>query len=81
MDGRNYEDFFLQPQDATQRRYEALRTVVVEGESAVDVADRMSISRGTLRNWVSEFRRQFDAGCVSPFFSPRLEAVLWDGLR
>lgn len=39
MDGRNYEDFFLHPQDATQRRYEALRAVCVEGESAADVAD------------------------------------------
>ena len=81
MDGRIYEDFFLQPQDSTQRRYEALRAIIVEGESAVDVADRMSIPQGTLRNRVSEFRRQIDAGCVAPFLSQHLEAARWDRLR
>lgn len=79
MDGRNYEDFFLHPQDATQRRYEALRAVCLEGESAADVADRMGIPQGTLRNWACEFRRLVDAGCAPPFFFRRLAAVRWDG--
>ena len=75
MDGRNYADFFLQTQDATQRRYEALRAVFVEGESTADIADRMSIPRGTLRNWCCEFRKQFDANGVAPFFSKPLVGV------
>ena len=80
MDGRIYEDFFLQPQDATQRRYEALRAIFVEGESAVDVAKRIRIPHGTVRNWSCEFRKQVDAGCIPPFFFPRLAAALLDGL-
>ena len=81
MDGRNCELFFLQPHEATQLRYEALRAVFVEGESAVDVADRMSIPQGTLRNWICEFRGPVQAGDVAPFLFPRLEAVLRDRAR
>ncbi len=68
MDGRAYENFFVQPQDATQRRYEALRSVIVDGEPSVDVAQRMNIPQGTLRNWVCEFCKQIDSGCTPPFF-------------
>ena len=81
MDGQNYADFFLQAQDATQRRYEALRAIFAEGESAADVADRMRIPRGTLRNWCCEFRKQFDASCVAPFFSKPLVGAPQDGAR
>lgn len=68
MGGRIYEDFFVQPQDATQRRYEALRAVIVDGELCVDAAQRMNIPHGTLRNWVCGFRKQIDDGCAPPFF-------------
>jgi hypothetical protein len=68
MEGRSYEEFFVQPLDATQRRYEALRAVFVDGESCVDVAHRMNVPYGTLRNWACEFRTQIDAGFVPPFF-------------
>jgi hypothetical protein len=68
MEGRIYEDFFVHPQDATHRRYEALRAVFVEGELCVDVAHRMNIPHGTLRNWACEFRKQIDAGEAAPFF-------------
>ena len=80
MDGRSCAEFFLQPQDATQRRYEALRAIFAEGESAVEVADRMSIPQGTVRNWVCEFRKQVDAKTVAPFLSGLLEAVLRERL-
>ena len=81
MDGRIYEDFFVQPQDATQRRYEALRAVIVDGELCVDVAHRMNIPHGTVRNWVCEFRKQIDSGSPPPFFFERRRAGRSVGAR
>lgn len=74
MDGGPYENFFVQPQDATQRRYEVVRAVVVDGDLCVDVAQRLNIPHGTVRNWVCEFRKHIDAGCTPPFFFKRLQA-------
>ena len=74
MSERAYESFFLQPNDAVQRRYEVLRAVLVEQQPMREVGKYFEISYGTVRNWVSEFRRQWDAGQL-PFFSfPRLVA-------
>ena len=70
MDGRNYREFFVHPAEATQRRYEALRSVFVEEQPMKAVAQRFDVSYGTIRNWVSEFRRGQDAGQPPPF-SPR----------
>ena len=69
MDGDRYEQFFLQPQDPWHRRYEALRAVFVEGQSMADVAQRLDVAHGTVRNWASEFRKQQDHGQASPFFA------------
>jgi len=69
MDDDRYEQFFLQPQDPWHRRYEALRAVFVEGQSMADVAQRLEVAHGTVRNWASEFRKQQDQGQASPFFA------------
>lgn len=68
MDGSSYQQFFLQPEDPWHRRYEALRAVFVEGESMADVAERLGVAHGTVRNWASEFRSQQDQGQAPPFF-------------
>jgi transposase len=67
MDHRIYEPFFLQPADTWHRRYEALRSVVVERQPLSEVADRFGISHGTIRNWVSAFCAQCDGGKPPPF--------------
>jgi len=69
MNGLDYRDYFLQPSDVSQRRYEALRAVFVEQQSLKNVAGRFDVSYGTVRNWVSEFRRGCDAGQAPPFFT------------
>ena len=74
MNGGDYRDYFLQPGDVTQRRYEALRSVFVEEQAMQTVAARFDVSYGTVRNWASEFRRGCDAGHAPPF-SLRCEAV------
>jgi transposase-like protein len=73
MNGLDYQDFFVHPVEAAHRRYEALRAVFVEEQPMREVAQRYRLSYGTIRNWVSEFRRGRDAGQPPPF-SPRQPA-------
>lgn len=68
MPSLSYEAFFLASEDALQRRYEVLRAVHVEQLPMNEVADQFELSHGTVRNWVSEFRRCCDAG-QRPLFS------------
>ncbi|MDA1015108.1 MAG: helix-turn-helix domain-containing protein [Planctomycetota bacterium] len=74
MKGFEDTDYFLQPVEHTQRRYEALRAVVVERQTMQHAAQRFGISYGTLRNWHSEFRQAREAGLSPPFLSLRREA-------
>jgi transposase-like protein len=76
MDHGVYEPFFLQPTDTWHRRYEALRSIFVERHPLSEVADRFGISHGTIRNWVSAFRTQYDRGQPPPFSSNRRAGVL-----
>lgn len=81
MDGQRYEGFFLRPTDTWHRRYEALRLVFVERQRLSDVADRFAVSYGTVRNWISHFRRQYDRGQAPPFSRSRPAGVLRAGAR
>lgn len=74
MDGTLDQDYFLEPQEAEQRRYEALRAVIVEEQPMPEAALRFGVSYGTVRNWVGEFRRLREAGQRPPF-SRRRSAV------
>ncbi len=71
MAARTLDDYFLQPDDMTQRRYETLRAVFVEGLSLQDAAGRFHVSYGTVRNWASEFRQAFQPGQRPPFSPAR----------
>lgn len=57
MDGTLDQDYFLEPLEVEQRRYEALRAVVVDQQPMPAAAQRFGVSYGTVRNWVGEFRR------------------------
>ncbi len=67
MDGSDYSSYFLDPEEESHVRYEALRAVFVEGDSMREVAQHFGISYGTIRNWVSDFRRGHDVGQPPPF--------------
>ena len=71
MNETAYRSFFLQPTDTWHRRYEALRACFIEQQPLADVARRNGVSYGTLCNWVSQFRAQYDAGQRPPFFCNR----------
>jgi transposase-like protein len=57
---------FIEPANATHRRYEALRAYFVEGLSGVEVARRFGYTPGSFRVLVHQFRRDPDR----PFFVP-----------
>jgi len=60
------KDFFLQPQDPMQRRYETLRALAVEELSPQEVAQRFGYSLHTLR----ALKRDFQKNTLPPFFLP-----------
>ena len=71
MDDNLSRQFFLDPQTPGQRRYEALRAVVVERQPLTEVARRFGFAYGTLRNLVSQFHGQCRGGQVPPFLPRR----------
>ena len=70
MDDADYRRYFTQPSQTYQRRYEAVRAVIIDGRSQKDVADQFGFRYSSLRQLLYEFRRQVDAGpsSESPFF-------------
>ena len=70
MDRNACQQFFLHPGAIAQRRYEVLRAVFVDEDTALDVAQRFSLSHGTVRNWVSQFGAQLERGEPPPFSIP-----------
>ena len=67
MDRHACQQFFLHPGAIEQRRYEVLRAVFVDEDTARDVADRFGLSHGTVRNWVGNFGAQLEHGEPPPF--------------
>jgi transposase len=60
------KDFFLQPQDPMQRRYEALRALIVEQQGPEGVAQRFGYSIHTLRALMRNAQKE----ALPPFFLP-----------
>ena len=66
MDRNTCQQFFLQPGGMGQRRYEVLRAVFVDDDTTLDVAERFSLSHGTVRNGVSQFGGSWERGEQPP---------------
>ena len=60
------KEFFLNPEDPMQKRYEALRTSFVDGLSGEDVAQKFGYSIHT----INALRRDFKTSSLPPFFCP-----------
>ena len=67
MDDTPCHRFFLQPADSSQRRYEALRAVFVDGCRQKDAAERFGYSFDAFRQHVHEFRAACTSGQPPPF--------------
>jgi hypothetical protein len=69
MDDIRCKQFFCQPINLYQRRYEALRAVFVDGRSQKETAERFGFEQSSLRQLVYEFRGLCrEPTGVSPFF-------------
>lgn len=68
-------DYFLRPSCPSQRQYEALRAVFVEGLSQKDAALRFGYSYGALRQLVLQFRSAIGGagGSSAPPFSTKTQ--------
>lgn len=67
MDRNTCQQFFLQPGENAQRRYEVLRAVFIDDDTALEAAERFQLSHGTVRNWVSQFSAELERGERPPF--------------
>jgi hypothetical protein len=67
MDRNICQQYFLRPDERLQRRYEVLRAVFIDDETALEVAERFRLSHGTVRNWVSQFGATLERGERPPF--------------
>jgi len=75
MDEPALRNYFLRPSSPSQRQYEALRAVFVDGHCQKDVAERFGYSYGAFRLLVLQFRSAFADGGAPPFFTERARAV------
>jgi hypothetical protein len=75
MDDSALRDYFLQPSCPSQRQYEALRAVFVEGLSQKEAAQRFAYSYGAFRLLVLQFRAALEGGAAPPFSTNHPEAV------
>jgi hypothetical protein len=67
MDDLRCEQFFREPQQPQQRRYEALRAFFLDRRALPDIARQFGFAHGTLRNLVSQFRARCYAEQAPPF--------------
>ena len=67
MDDPRLLQFFVDPQQAPQRRYEAIRAAVVDKQPLQAVAERFGFAYGTVRNLVAQFRACIREGRTPPF--------------
>jgi hypothetical protein len=70
MDDSYASQFFLEPKQTFQRRYEALRAIFVDGLPLDQVAGRFGYKAASLRSMACRFRGDVRRGVTPPFFSP-----------
>ena len=71
MDDTPCRHFFREPSGPSQRQYEALRAVFLDGLSQKEAAGRFGYAYDAFRQLVHQFRRGCAAGTPPPFFSSR----------
>ena len=68
MDDALCRQFFLQPQQTLQRRYEAFRAYFLDGRPLAEVADRFGYRVSSLKSLVCRFRAACTGAGPTPFF-------------
>jgi hypothetical protein len=67
MEDQRCSQYFLAPQETSQRRYEALRAVFVDGEPLASVAQRFGYKVSALKSMACRFRTDCRRGVTPPF--------------
>jgi hypothetical protein len=67
MDDTHSCQFFQEPSELIQRRYEVLRAVFVDGLCQKQAAERYGFTHGALRNLIHDFRVACRNGSPPPF--------------
>ena len=67
MEDSHCRQYFLVPQETSQRRYEALRAIFVDGLPLADVAERFGYKVSTLKSMACRFRAACRGGAAPPF--------------
>jgi hypothetical protein len=67
MDDSHCRQYFLAPQETSQRRYEALRALFLDGAPPADVARRFGYKVSTLKSMACRFRAACRGGATPPF--------------
>ena len=68
MQNPHLREFFSQPPNLFQRRYEALRAVFLEERSQKEVAQQFGFQYQSFRQLVYEFRQQCQQGSAASLF-------------
>jgi hypothetical protein len=68
MDDEPCRQFFRQPHETLQRRYEALRAYFVDDQPLAEIADRLGYRLASLKSMVCRFRAACARGTSPPFF-------------
>jgi hypothetical protein len=76
MADRCCSQYFLAPQETSQRRYEALRAVFVDREPLAIVAQRFGYKVSALKSMTGRFRADCRRGVTPPFSFRTVEAGL-----
>jgi hypothetical protein len=67
MEDSRCTQYFLAPQETSQRRYEALRALFVDCEPLADVAQRFGYKASTLKSMACRFRAACRGNTTPPF--------------
>jgi hypothetical protein len=67
MEDSRCRQYFLVPKETSQRRYEVLRAIFLDGEPLADVARRFGYKISTLKSLACRFRAACRSGAAPPF--------------
>ena len=79
MDDPRFQQFFVDPQHTPQRRYEAIRAVLLEGQPLQGAAARFGFAYGTLTNHAESGEELFEV-VLDPTTQDvlyRIRAISW----
>jgi len=79
-DNFNPADYFLNPKESAQKRYEALRAYFLESLTQNEAAKRAGYSTSTFQSLISNFQNGKVEFFVKPHYGPKKESFHYENL-